>query len=200
MGGDARPRRSVTASTVAVRGVPSLRNLPGARRDVPTHPRCTRAILLRVGGLLVRRARPSDLDQLLALYRALAGDKRSAVPSARAASLPILERALTDDGRHLVVAELDGRVCATADMVIVSQLTHHGMPWAIVENVVVADEYRRKGIATEIMRHRIDISRRAGCCKLELLSGKHRRGAHALYRSIGMQAVSEGFKLYFDEP
>jgi hypothetical protein len=38
---------------------------------------------------------------------------------------------------------------------------------------------------------------RAG--KLQLLSGKHRAQAHALYRSVGLEAVAEGFEIDFDE-
>ena len=44
----------------------------------------------------------------------------------------------------------------------------------------------------------IEVARAAGCCKLQLISGKHRTGAHAFYRSVGMEAVAEGFKLYYD--
>ena len=42
------------------------------------------------------------------------------------------------------------------------------------------------------------IARTAKCHKVGLLSGKTRTDAHAFYRSVGYEAVSEGFKLYFD--
>jgi hypothetical protein len=38
-----------------------------------------------------------------------------------------------------------------------------------------------------------------GCHKVGLLSGKHRLEAHHFYRSMGFEAVAEGFKLYLDE-
>jgi GNAT superfamily N-acetyltransferase len=128
----------------------------------------------------------------------LAGEKASAAPADQRASAPVLEAILADRSRHLVIAELDGQPAGTADMLIVPNLTHHGMPWAIVENVVVAEAHRRKGVATSVMRHLVDNARAAGCFKVELLSGKHRAPAHALYRSVGLHAVSEGFKIYFD--
>jgi ribosomal protein S18 acetylase RimI-like enzyme len=73
------------------------------------------------------------------------------------------------------------------------------MPWAIVENVIVAEQHRRRGVARRLLESLIETARAAGCCKLELISGKHRTGAHAFYRSVGMEAVAEGFKLYYDE-
>ncbi len=48
------------------------------------------------------------------------------------------------------------------------------------------------------MGHLIDLARAAGCCKVQLLSGKHRAEAHEFYRSLGLEPVAEGFKIYFD--
>lgn len=147
----------------------------------------------------MRPALHSDLSELLSLYRALAGEKVSALPGAQETALPVLERILSDPARHLLVAEIDGELAGTADMVVVANLTHHCMPWAIVENVIVAERHRRVGAARGLFDRLIEIARAAGCCKLQLSSGKHREDAHAFYRSLGMGAVAEGFKLYFDE-
>jgi hypothetical protein len=49
------------------------------------------------------------------------------------------------------------------------------------------------------MGYLIELARGAGCYKLQLVSGKHRAEAHDFYRSMGLSAVAEGFKLYFDE-
>lgn len=149
--------------------------------------------------MTIRPARADDLDALLGLYRLFGDDKASAAPPAPAVAAPILAAAIADQARHLVVGELDGEVCATADMVVVANLTHHGQPWAIVENVVVAADRRRRGVGSELMRHLVALAREQGCCKVQLLSGKHRLGAHEMYRGLGFEAVAEGFKLYFDE-
>jgi ribosomal protein S18 acetylase RimI-like enzyme len=68
-----------------------------------------------------------------------------------------------------------------------------------VENVVVAGDLRGCGIGSALMGHVIDIARAAGCYKVQLLSGSQRTGAHAFYRSLGMEPVAEGFKLYLQE-
>jgi ribosomal protein S18 acetylase RimI-like enzyme len=151
-----------------------------------------------MGELSVRRARITDLDGLLSLYGELAGFREEAAPGDSVSSRSVLEEILADRSRHLMVATVDGRLAGTADLVVVANLTHRGKPWAIVENVIVASTLRRAGVGRELMRHLIDVARAAGCCKLQLLSAKHRTEAHSLYRSLDLDSVAEGFKIYFD--
>lgn len=149
--------------------------------------------------VVVRRARPEDLDSLLELYGILEQEKPSAPRIDRAAAEAILSGPLGDpQRRHLVVADVDGGVCGTADMTVVSGLRHGGSPWAIIEDVVVAEDRRRQGVASEIVRHLLAVARERGCYKVQLLSGKQRTGAHRMYERNGFEAVAEGFKVYFD--
>lgn len=149
--------------------------------------------------ITVRPAERADLEGLLALFEELAGEKTSALPADRAEAERRLPEILGDARRELAVALLDGELVGTADLVMISQLTHRGEPWAIVENVIVTSAARRTGVGTALLGHLIERARAAGCCKVQLISGKHRAEAHAFYRSAGMSAVAEGFKLYFDE-
>jgi ribosomal protein S18 acetylase RimI-like enzyme len=151
-----------------------------------------------MGPAIIRRARPADLDALLALYHELAATRSAAAPGDHASARPVLEQILADPARHLIVGIVDGHVVGTADLLIVANLTHRGKPWAIVENVVVAAATRRSGVGGELMRHLIELAGAAGCYKVQLLSGKQRAGAHALYRNLGLDAVAEGFKIYLD--
>lgn len=93
---------------------------------------------------------------------------------------------------------LDGRIVGSADLAIMPNITHRGTPWGIVENVIVASSARRRGAARALFTEIERIARAAGCHKVGLLSGKQRAEAHDLYRSVGYEPVSEGFKLYFD--
>jgi GNAT superfamily N-acetyltransferase len=149
--------------------------------------------------VVVRRALQADLGVLLSLYKELAGSKVTAAPADRSGSEALLAEILADPGRELAVAVLDGQVVGTADLLVVPNLTHRGEPWAIVENVIVACRAQRIGVGRALMDHLIEVARAAGCCKLQLVSGRHRAGAHEFYRGLGLEAVAEGFKLYFDE-
>lgn len=150
-------------------------------------------------GILVRRAMLADLGALLPLYQKLAANKITAAPGSRTGTGAVLADILDDPRRELVVAVAGGQLVGTADLLIVANLTHRGEPWAIVENVIVSETARRKGVGRALMEHLIARARAAGCFKLQLLSGKHRAEAHAFYRSMGLTAVAEGFKIYFDE-
>jgi GNAT superfamily N-acetyltransferase len=152
-----------------------------------------------MGSVVVRRASRSDLSALLSLYEELAGDKLTAAPGDRAEAEPRLAEILADPRRELAVAILDGQLVGTADLLVVPNLTHRGEPWGIVENVIVTGAARRSGVGRALMSHLIERARADGCHKLQLLSGKHRTEAHELYRRMGLDAVAEGFKIYFDE-
>lgn len=99
-------------------------------------------------------------------------------------------------GRGAYVAELDGEVVGTVDVLIAPNLTHHAQPWALVENVVVDERARRRGAGRELMLRAIELAREAGCYKVNLISGNNRGPAHAFYRSLGFEAIGHGFKTY----
>jgi len=149
--------------------------------------------------VVVRRTSVSDLDALLSLYEELAGNEIVLAPGDRANDEQLLEEILADPRRELAVAIADGQLVGTADLLVVTNLTHRGQPWAIVENVIVADTARRTGVGRALMGHLMERARTDGCYKLQLVSGKQRAQAHAFYRSMGLDAVAEGFKIYFDE-
>ncbi len=152
-----------------------------------------------MASVVVRRASQSDLATLLSLYKELAGSSLTAAPGDCPSSEPLLAEILDDPRRELTVALLDDRLVATADLVIVPNLTHRGRPWAIVENVIVTADAQRMRVGRALLGHLVEVARTAGCCKLQLISGKHRLEAHKFYRSMGLVAVAEGFKVYFDE-
>ena len=99
-------------------------------------------------------------------------------------------------GCELVVAEEDGEVIGTTMLMIVPNLSHKALPWAVVENVVVDSDYRRKGIGRLLMDYCAAQAKKAGCYKVQLLSNKSRNEAHQFYLSLGYKASAEGFRLY----
>lgn len=145
--------------------------------------------------VVIREARPDDLAELLALYGELAdrpGSQPGDVESSRAAMAAVL----ADSRRHLLVAEREGELLGTVDLLVAANLTHAAKPWAMVENVVVASRARRQGITRALMERAFEVAGAAGCYKVQLLSGRSRVEAHELYRALGMEPVAEGFKAY----
>jgi GNAT superfamily N-acetyltransferase len=67
-----------------------------------------------------------------------------------------------------------------------------------IEAMVVKPAWRRRGIATALLRAILADAARDGCNKVQLLSHKRHAedGAHSLYTSVGFQPEAEGFRLY----
>ncbi|MFC1900489.1 GNAT family N-acetyltransferase [Chloroflexota bacterium] len=99
-------------------------------------------------------------------------------------------------GCELIVAEENEEVIGTTMLMIVPNLSHKGLPWMVIENVVVDEKYRRKGIGKLMMEYCNSRAKEAGCYKVQLMSDKSRKEAHEFYNAIGYKASSEGFRLY----
>jgi GNAT superfamily N-acetyltransferase len=151
-----------------------------------------------MASLIVRPANRYDIDAIVSLYGQLAEDRIESLPATELA-VRIFESIAAQPGRAILVALAEDRVIGTADMLIVANLTHHGRPWAVVENVIVDRRHRRGGVGTALMSEITHRCRDAGCYKVQLLSRRDRRGAHAFYERLGFAAAAEGFRLYFDE-
>lgn len=149
-----------------------------------------------MGPVEVRLAAPTDLDAILGLYVQLAEDRSESLPVLRPQAEGLLTTIAAQSGRTLLVAVAQDVIVGTADLFVVPNLTHHGMAWAIVENVVVDQDRRRAGVGRALMEEVVSRCRQADCYKIQLLSRKHRQSAHDFYEGLGFQRSAEGFRRY----
>ncbi len=145
----------------------------------------------------IRRATEADLPRIVELLSQLSLDDDRDSP---AEPLPESYRAAfrqieADPRQQLLVAEVDGRVMATATLGIIPNLSYRGRPWAFVEGLVVDSSARGKGYGEALLRYAIEEARRAGCYKVSLTSNKRRVEAHRFYQKMGFAATHEGFRL-----
>lgn len=110
----------------------------------------------------------------------------------------VIDALLQEPRRTLLVATIDDEVVATADLVMVPNLTHGGRPWAIAENVVVDEERRQQGLGRALFDEIDALTQAAGCYMVQLLSLNHRREAHAFYAALGYAPVARGFRHYLE--
>ncbi|MCJ7743460.1 MAG: GNAT family N-acetyltransferase [Dehalococcoidales bacterium] len=149
---------------------------------------------------IVRAATENDIPRILELYRQLA----IVTAPAELAQKPSLEdyrqvfaRISAVPGLELLIAEEEGEVAGSLVLFIAPNLSHGGLPWALVENMIVDQKHRRQGIGRLLMDYAIARSKEAGCYRIGLSSDKKRQEAHHFYRSLGFQASAHGFRLYF---
>ena len=149
---------------------------------------------------IVRAATEGDISRILELYRQLA-ITTSQAEQHQNPSLDDYQRVFAEigtfPGHELLVAEDEGEVVGTMVLLIVPNLSHSALPWALVENLVVDQRYQRRGTGRLLMDYAIARAKEAGCFKVVLSSDKRRREAHQFYHSLGFEASAHGFRLYF---
>jgi GNAT superfamily N-acetyltransferase len=146
------------------------------------------------GRLGVRPAGRSDGQAVMRLLAQL----HPAFPPDPNITDEVIDGALSDPHRTLLVATVDDEVVATGDVIVVPNMTHGGHPWAAVENVVVDEAWRHRGIGRALFDEIDALTRAAGCYMVQLLSLDHRHEAHAFYGAIGYAPVAHGFRRYLD--
>ena len=146
----------------------------------------------------VREARGDDLDRLLELYRLLEGPYADTVvrdPENDEAE-HLFARVLSDEHQTTLVAEEDGEaVVGTLVVAVLPSLAHGGAPYAVVENVVVDEEARGRGVGAALARAAMDGAREAGAYKLALTTNAKREDAHRFYRELGFRETHLGFEV-----
>ena len=132
--------------------------------------------------LLFREAGPGDLDGILRLYRQLHPNDPVLRDGSDAAAFTQI---LGAPGLHLFVLDVDGVVAATTYLDIIPNITRSASPYAVIENVVVDETLRGRGLGKRIMADTLRAAWDAGCYKAMLQTGSRTPATHAFYRSCG---------------
>ncbi len=147
----------------------------------------------------VRKAAEADIHRIIELYGQLTLSK----PAAELERSPspddyreVFTRIREQPGHELVVVEERGEVTGTMVFLIVPNLSHNALPWALIENMVIDEKGRRGGTGRLLIDYALKRARETGCYKIQLLSSNPRKEAHAFYRSVGFKASARGFRLY----
>lgn len=140
-----------------------------------------------------RIARQEDLPGILELYRQLTPDDP---PLEQGRAQAIWERIEANDDLRYFVAVDGQKTVSSCNIAIVPNLTRNGASWAIIENVVTDNAYRRQGIGKRLMEMAIEFAKSRGCYKVCLLSNSTRGEAHKFYEDLGFSGTSKiGFHL-----
>lgn len=127
----------------------------------------------------VRRANAADAEAIAALYQELFPDPDIDV-------LPGHLHSLSDSPHTFVfVAEADGAVCGTALLNLCRDVMYGTQPFGVVENVVVIDGMRGRGIGRLLLAEVEKLALAHHCSKLMMLSSVTREAAHGFFRHCG---------------
>ena len=148
----------------------------------------------------IRLAEKRDIPRIVDLYRELT-ITTSEVEHGRSPSLADYEQVFaeicSDPRQKLLVVEQQGEVVGTIVLLVIPNLSHNATPWAFLENLIVTERHRRRGLGRMLLQHTIELAKQSGCHMVELCSDVRRREAHILYNSVGFEVQAHCFRLYF---
>lgn len=134
--------------------------------------------------LVVRDARPKDVDALAALIVALGYGVTAAEVRKR---LAILRKA----GQHVLIADRDGVIGVLTTSTTLT--LHRPRPVGRISMMVVAESARGHGIGGALVAAAEARLKAAGCGLVEVTSNAKRLRAHAFYERLGYARTSHRF-------
>ena len=137
-------------------------------------------------GSIIRRARSDDAPAVAELLAALGYRSKVAHIERRIADCA------TSPDTIVFVAESMNRIVGTLSFHCIPLFHADGFLGRIT-SLVVAPDYRRRGIGRLLVAAAEDFARRHGCARVEVTSGDHRPDAHTFYERLGYQLESRRF-------
>ena len=149
--------------------------------------------------ITVRGAHDSDLDALISLLEEIMAHHGVPRP-ARGSLTRTLRSILTSDSHLFLVAESGGSIIGMCALVFTVSTWSAG-PVCEIQDVIVTDESRGAGAGRLLLEAAEDVARERGCVRLFLHAEPANLGAHAFYRSLGLEEkTSLHFERSLDDP
>jgi GNAT superfamily N-acetyltransferase len=135
--------------------------------------------------LSIRPAASEDLEDLRKLYLHL---NPTDDPLSESRASERWNAMLAHPGFTCIVGFHEGQLVSSCCLAIVPNLTRGGRPYALIENVVTRQEFRRRGFGRRILEDAVRRAWDAGCYKAMLLTGSKRPETHRFYESCGFRS------------
>lgn len=139
-------------------------------------------------------------DDLPAIVRMLADDDLGSQRERYEEPLPksyitAFEQIERDSNHELIVAELNGDVIGTLQLMFLPSLSFQGGLRAQVESVRVDKLYQGQRIGSDMMRWSIERAQGRGAHVVQLTTHQSRADAHRFYERLGFKGTHLGMKL-----
>ncbi len=142
--------------------------------------------MTKESSILVREAMRSDLPAIGKLLGELVSAMDDTEGISTGIAIKTCERLLSDVGSHFLVAAAEGTPVGFINLTIRQTALHQG-PSAMIDELVVAEEHRGKGIGNQLVLAAIEKCRRLGCCEVEVSTEKANVKARKFYEHCGFQ-------------
>jgi GNAT superfamily N-acetyltransferase len=104
----------------------------------------------------------------------------------------LIQRYISDKDKQILIATSDSKIVGLVTMVFLPRL-NHTTPELWIPELVVSNDYRKKGIGKKLINSCIKLAKRKKCFRIRLESGNNRKAAHRFYKKIGFVDVAATF-------
>jgi N-acetylglutamate synthase-like GNAT family acetyltransferase len=132
---------------------------------------------------MIRVAEERDFDGIMNLLRQL-NPRDPVITDGR--DKAVFAKILNNPNLRLIVMEEQNQIVSTCYLNIIPNLTRNAAPYAVLENVVTDERFRKRGIGKATIQFALNYAWNAGCYKVMLLTG--RESTHPFYKSCGFVA------------
>lgn len=129
-------------------------------------------------------AETRDLPAMVGLLAELFSIESDFAPDAAKQERALRMILAQPDRGRLFCARADGRTVGMAN-VLLTISTAEGGPVAILEDVIVAPDWRGRGLGERLTRYVLDWAAREGLARVTLLADRDNVRAHAFYERLG---------------
>ena len=147
--------------------------------------------------IVFRIATPDDLPDIV---RLLADDELGSQRERYEEPLPTayheaFEQINNDPNHELIVADKNGEVIGTLQLIFLPSISYQGGLRAQVESVRVAKERQNQGIGSRMMKWAMERAGGRGAHIVQLTTHQTRGDAHRFYERLGFKKSHVGMKL-----
>ena len=136
--------------------------------------------------MIIEKLKIDDLSQVLELHSTLVPFEISYDKS-----LKIYKEMLENDNYYLVVVKEDNNILGCAIGICCQCLA---VSFLVIEDVIVKDGLRGKGIGKKLMNSLDEFAEKKQCAYAILVSSDFRKNAHKFYENIGFTDSVRGFR------
>lgn len=144
--------------------------------------------------ILIRDARESDILMIKKLMEELI----EVMENTKGIDIGMISKnyqnLLNDSNSHFLVVEKEGTIIGFANFTTRKTLLHSG-PSGLIDELVIAKEYRGKGIGQQLINAVIQKCKQLGCCEVEVSTEKTNIKAIEFYKKCGFEERGIIFEL-----
>lgn len=143
--------------------------------------------------MLIREAQAGDFSAIQALMQELNAKDTVENTDTRKS---VYSQIIDDPTNFIFAGIVDDEIVTTCYLNIIPNITWKAAPYALIENVVTAEQHRRNSYGRNCIKHAIEFAYSKGCFKVMLLSSQQNAQTRAFYGSVGLVQSKDGYAAY----